>query len=104
MRFMAVITNQFPLPPEMVPTLVEGFVSWWNQYRDKWESAGFFAGGSGGGGICNVADAAELHQMMNEWPFTPYSHIDIYALVDMDVALRQWQDLLGSGNLGLNPS
>jgi muconolactone delta-isomerase len=100
MRFMLIISNQFPVPPEMVPSLVERFVSWWNQYRDKWESAGFFAGGTGGGGICNVVDAAELHRMMNEWPLIPFSQIDVHPLVDMDIALRQWQDLLKSDNRG----
>jgi hypothetical protein len=91
MRFMLVITNQFPLPLDNLPQMVEGFASWWDHYRDKWESAGFFAGGGGGGGICNVSDAAELDRMMLEWPLSPYSHVDAYALVDVDTALDQWK-------------
>jgi hypothetical protein len=91
MRFMVVITSQFPLPPEQLPVLMAGFADWWNRYRDRWESAGFFASTNGGGGICNVADADEFHQMFLEWPLTPFSHIEAHALVDMDVALGQWQ-------------
>jgi hypothetical protein len=94
MRFMLVITNQFPVPPETMPHLFEGFVSWWDRYRGNWESAGFFAGGGGGGGICNVTDAAELNRMMLEWPLGAFSHIAVYPLVDMDDALRQWQEQL----------
>jgi len=96
MRFMLVIHPQFPLPPEHVGTLVDGFTAWWNRYRDRFDSAGFFAGGSGGGGICNVADPAELQQMMMEWPLTPFSQIESYALVDMDTALDQWRAMVAS--------
>ena len=35
----------------------------------------FFAGGGGGGGILNVADEAELNQMMVEYPFGPYNQM-----------------------------
>lgn len=102
MRFMLVITPKFPITPQEMPPLIEGFVAWWDRYRDRWESAGFFAGGNGGGGICNVDDAAALDRMMLEWPFSLYSHMDVYALVDMDTALRQWQDLIAQQ--GPNPT
>jgi hypothetical protein len=91
MRFMIAIESQYPVPQEMLPTLVEGFVAWWDRYRDRWEAAGFYAGGQGGGGICNCADTAEFNAMMQEWPFAPFSRFEVHALVDMDTALNQWQ-------------
>ena len=96
MRFMIAIEPQFPIPPEMMPSLIDSFVSWWDRYRNRWEAAGFYAGGDGGGGICNCADAAEFHAMMQEWPFTPYSHFEVNALVDMDTALSQWKAAVAS--------
>ena len=94
MRFLFISRPQFPVPPDQLPALVEGFVAWWERYRDRWEGAGFFPDGSGGGGICNVADEVELHQMVLEWPFTEFSRNEAYPLVDVDTALGQWQALI----------
>lgn len=97
MRFMVVIQPQFPVPLDLAPTLGDSFVAWWDRYRDQWESAGFFAGeNGGGGGICNVAGVAEFHQMMQEWPFFPFSHVETHALLDMDTALEQMQALFAA--------
>jgi hypothetical protein len=96
MRFMFITRSQFPVPPEEIPAMMEGFVAWWERYRDRFEGAGFFVEGNGGGGICKVADEAEFHQMVLEWPFAQYSRNEAYALVDMDTALGQWQALLAS--------
>jgi hypothetical protein len=96
MRFMFIAHPQTPPPLEQFPALMDGFAAWWERYRDRFESAGFFAGGNGGGGICDVTDAAEFHRMVVEWPLTPFSTTEGYPLVDMDTALSQWRDLLAS--------
>lgn len=96
MRFMFIARPQFSIPPEAMPSLVEGFVASWERYRDRWEAAGFFAGAGGGGGICQVTDEAEFHQMVLEWPFYAFSETEAYALVDMDTALSQWQAITAS--------
>jgi hypothetical protein len=41
MRFMMIARPQFPVPPDLLPTLVDGFEAWWERYRDRWEAAGF---------------------------------------------------------------
>ena len=94
MRFMFITHLRHPVPPELMPSLMEGFAAWWERYRDRWEGAGFFAEGNGGGGICEVADEVEFHQMILEWPLTPFSETEAHALVDMDTSLSQWQELL----------
>jgi hypothetical protein len=96
MRFMVVIKPQFQLPEEKLPAMIEGFAAWWDRHRDTWESAGFFAHGNGGGGICNVESHAALHQMFLEWPFTPFSDIESFALIDMDEALGHWQGAIAA--------
>lgn len=97
MRSMLVSRPQFPIAPEVFPDLVKGFVDWCDRYHDRFESAGFLAGGSGGGGIRNVADEVELNRIMLEWPFSQFSHIDVYPLLDMDVALEQWRTRMVCG-------
>lgn len=96
MRFILVIHPQYFVPPDALPALVDGFAEWWERYREKWESAGFFAGGSGGGSICNVANEGELFRMMQESPFSPFSEIKTYSLVDMDTALDHWQAIIAA--------
>ena len=91
MRFLFVTHPLFPVPPERVPGLIDDFAAWWDRYRDRWDAAGFFAGGSGGGGVCNVSDETEFYRMMLEWPFAPYSRNETYAIVDTDTALAGWR-------------
>jgi len=71
--------------------MTEGFVAWRERYRPKMESFYFYAGKGGGAGVLNVADEAELSQIMLEWPFTFFSDIDIQPVVDGDVGLKQLQ-------------
>ena len=94
MRFMLIARPQFPIPPDQVPALVAGFRQWWGRHRQHWEAAGFWAGENGGGGIANVPDEATFHRMMVEWPFTPFSHLEARALVDVDAALDTWDEAL----------
>jgi hypothetical protein len=96
MRFMVVIRPQFPIPPEMLPGMIESFRAWWERYRDRWESAGFYAGQPGGGGVCNVSDEVEYNRMIMEWPFTPFSQIESHPLIEMDTALTQWQEIVAA--------
>jgi hypothetical protein len=69
----------------------EAFVAWRERYRPKMESFYFFAGKGGGAGVLNVADEAELSQIMLEWPFAFFSDVGIEPVVDGDVGLKQLQ-------------
>jgi muconolactone delta-isomerase len=91
MRASVYVQARTTAPPELIPALIEGFVAWRERYRSKMEAFEFFAGGGGGLGIVEVADEAELHQMMIEFPFGPWSTMDVRPIVDGDTALGQWQ-------------
>src|ERR1700730_3908759 len=91
MRVLAHIESKFPVPPEQVPMMLDGFKAWREKYRGQMESFFFFAGRQGGGGILNVPDEAALNKMMLEWPLSQYSDTHIEKLVDGDVALKQWE-------------
>lgn len=95
MRVLVIARPQFPLPPDQAVGLFQGFAAWRERYRDRMETFFFFAGGGGGGGILNVTDEAELNQIMLEWPLLTFSAVDYRPILDGDIALRQWQVLLG---------
>lgn len=91
MRVLVTARPKFQIPPDQFATLTKGFVTWRERYRPRMEAFYFFAGGGGGGGILNVADEAELNQIMLEWPFAFFSDLECVPILDGDVALRQFQ-------------
>ena len=54
MRFAVIVRPKFPIPPEQVGMVIEGFGQWREKYRGNLEVFEFFAGGGGGFGIAQV--------------------------------------------------
>ncbi len=94
MRVMVLVEPKFAIPPEMFPVLLDGFAAWREQYRQSMESFEFFVGGGGGFGIINAPDEETLNRMMVEYPFTPFSEITVRPILDGDVALGQWREVM----------
>jgi hypothetical protein len=88
MKFLVVATPKFPAPPEIVPALIDAAEAWQQRYDDKFEAFGLFPGG-GGFGIADVADEAELHRIILENPFTPFSDYAIRVVVDAPTGWKQ---------------
>jgi hypothetical protein len=88
-RVLVLVRSRYPVPPDQFPAMVEGFVAWRDRYRSIMESFEFFAGSDGGFGVVNAPDEAALNQMMLEFPFGLVSKVDIYPVIDGDVALGQ---------------
>ncbi|MBI3979924.1 MAG: hypothetical protein HY331_17255 [Chloroflexi bacterium] len=91
MRIMVLAHPKFPIPPEQMPAIMQGFADWRARHRERMEAFEFFAGGGGGFGIVNVRDEATLNQMMLEWPLLPFSELEIRPVISGDTALQQWQ-------------
>ena len=91
MRFLVVAAQKFPAPPEIVPGLIDAAEEWQKRHADKLEAFGLFPGG-GGFGIADVADEAELHRIVFENPFTPFSGYEIKVIVDAPTAWQQARD------------
>ncbi len=94
MRAVVIVRPQSTAPPDLLPTLFDGFADWRERHKDSMESFEFFAGGGGGFGVLNVPDEATLNQIMLEYPFLPYSEVEVRPVVDGDTALRQWRQTL----------
>ena len=54
MRVFVLVEPKFFIPPEMFPTLLDGFAAWREAQRESMETFEFFAGGGGGFGILDV--------------------------------------------------
>ena len=80
---------RFPVPPEQMPAVWEQFKQWRARWKPKMESFEFFAD-EGGFGVVNVADETELQQMMLEYPFSPFSRIELRIVIDGDASLDRW--------------
>jgi hypothetical protein len=94
MRVLVLAEPKYFVPPEMFPTLLEGFAAWREAHREMIESFEFFAGGGGGFGIANVPDEATLNRMMVEYPFLLYNEITVRPILDGDTALAQWREIM----------
>ena len=94
MRVLVLVEPKFFIPPEMFPTLLDGFAAWRDTHRGSMEAFEFFAGGGGGFGILNVPDEATLNRMIVQYPFTPFSEIMTRPILDGDTALGQWREIM----------
>ena len=90
MRFLVVATPKTTPPPEMIPSMIDRSEEWQQRYADagKFEAFGLFPSG-GGFAIADVSDEAELHRMILEMPFSPFSDHQITAIVDPATGWRQ---------------
>jgi hypothetical protein len=91
MKFLVVATPKTTAPPEMIPVMIDRSEEWQQRYEDKFEAFGLFPAG-GGFAIAEVSDEAELHRMIVEMPFAPFSEHQIFAIVDPATGWQQTRD------------
>ena len=94
MRFVVITRLMSVVPPEQLPSIMERFAEWREQYRERTESFEFFAGGGGGFMVVNVPNEVELNQMMAEYPLIPYLEMDVRPIIDGDTGLDQWWQVM----------
>jgi hypothetical protein len=88
MRALVIGTPKFQIPPEQLPSTVDGAIAWHERYQDKFQAFGTFPGG-GGFGVVEVADEAELNQLIIEMPFSWFSEVEVRTFVDGAAGLHQ---------------
>lgn len=90
MRALVIVdTGPASPPPEAILGLLEAFAGWRERWRPKMEAFEFFAGRGGGWGVFNCEDK-ELSQAMMEFPFSPFSTIQVHPTVDGDDGLARF--------------
>jgi len=103
MRFLVVTEPNTPIPPDAVLGLYGAMKTWKASYTaaGKMEEIWAFANGKGGCGVVNVDSLEELNQMAAEYPFQPFSRMDIYALVDFDTSVDSATKAFGAMMAGM---
>ena len=93
MRALIISRQKFPAAPEVFPATMRAFAEWRERYRRELESFYFFTAGGGGCGVVNAPDET-VAQMFMEYPWGPYSEVELHPVVDGDAALAGWRALL----------
>ncbi len=90
MRFLVVSKAKQPPPPEMVMGLVDAMAGWVRKHTasGKFEQVWATAGVRGGGGILKVDSLEEVDAIMSEFPFGPFSDVEVSGLVDIETTLK----------------
>ena len=87
MKFLVITKgNKHLVPPEALLARTDALTAWVTRYTEmgKIDAAWSFAGVAGGGAIFNVDSLEELDAIMVEFPFGPFSEVDIRPLVDLN--------------------
>jgi hypothetical protein len=93
MRALVIGTPKFQIPPDQLPAVADGAISWYERYRDKFEAFGTFPGG-GGFGVVEVGDEAELNQLIIEMPFSWFSDVEVRSFVPGAEGLQQFKQAI----------
>ncbi len=90
MRFLVIAKSKQPFPPEMAMGLVDAMEGWVRKYTasGQFEQSWGVAGAQAGGGILKVNSLEEVDAIMAEFPFGPFSDVEIYGLVDLETTLK----------------
>lgn len=91
MKFAIIYRPKHPPPPDAMPEMLSAMAEWMQTNGRKAETLQFFVGG-GGFGIFETDDAGELTTMLASHPFTPYSEVEIKALLDPAAAMAVLQE------------
>ena len=94
MRFLVVAKQNTLPPPEMVVAMIDAIGPWQQEWAKQQEQIWGSAGQPGGGGILNVDSWEELDAVMTEFPFAPFSDIQITAIVDLPAALERGKAMI----------
>ena len=94
MKFLTIIIQKQPPPPEIMPALVEATIQWmaWAKGSGKFDAIYSVAGQAGGLGIANVDSLEELDDIVRGYPMTPFCDVQTIPLSDVDHALTSLRE------------
>ena len=96
MKFLTIIIQKQPPPPEIMPALIEATIKWmaWAKGSGKFDVIYSIAGQPGGLGIANVDSLEELNDIIAGYPMTPFCNVQTIPLSDVDQALATQRELV----------
>ena len=98
MKFLVISKPKHLVPPEAALPLIDAFLAFIDKYSatGQLESSWSFTVAGGGGGIANVDSLDELDAIMTEYPFGPYSDVEIYPMVNLKESLQRSKKFIQS--------
>ena len=95
MKFLVISKPKHMVPPEFTVPLIDAFTAFLDKYSatGQLESVWSYAGTQGGGGIANVDTMEELDAIMAEYPFGPFSDVEVYPLTDLRESLQRTKQI-----------
>jgi len=97
MKFLVITKMRHPVSPDIAMGLFDDLITWSKKYvaSKQLEQTWGFAGMYAGGGILQVNSLEELDSIMTEYPFGPFSDIEIYGLTDLVAAVERAKKATG---------
>jgi muconolactone delta-isomerase len=91
MKFVVISSLKHPVPPEMVIPLIDAFLAYISKYTESGhiEDSWAFAGTDKGGATFNADSLEELDAIIAEYPFGPFSEVEIYPVVNLQESLQR---------------
>jgi hypothetical protein len=91
MKFVVISRPKHPIPPEIIIPLIDAFSAYISKYTESGhiEDSWAFAGTASGGATLNVDSHEELDAIMDEYPFGPFSDMEIYPVVNLQESLQR---------------
>jgi muconolactone delta-isomerase len=91
MKFLVVSKRTAPPPPEAWLDLTDASAAWADQYMrsGELEAAWSIAGGGGMAGVVTVESLEALEAIMVEFPWAPFSDIEVHPLVDLQTSTER---------------
>lgn len=96
MKFLTIIIQKQPPPPEIMPALIKATIKWmaWAKGSGKFDAIYSVAGQPGGLGIANVDNLEELNDIIAGYPMTPFCDVQTLPLSDVDQALATQREMV----------
>ena len=94
MKFLVIILQKQSPPREMMPALTVAMSQWVVEAKKtgKMEVLYSIAGQPGGLGIGNVDSLEELDDIVQGYPMTPFSEVQVFPLSDIDHAMATMRE------------
>ncbi len=95
MRFLVITNPKHPVPPELAVVLSDAMLGWMTKIKEsgKLETLFGYTGIPGGGCILNVDSAEEANSIILEFPFGPFSDVQVHVVVDPFESVKQFKQI-----------
>lgn len=103
MKFVILSKQKHMIPPERAIPIIDAFLAYIKKYTESghFKDVWTFAGRGGGGAVVVVDSLEELDGMVAEYPFGPFSDIEVYPVVDTAESMQRTKAMIQAQMAGM---